>query len=148
MAGGRATGTKGRQGPKRARDDDSGAFRTVASNKLIGRDATTGRMVTFRSRPVSAKVAGPKEAKLGTPVARAISELAETGRLTGARSEKISARVDPGVMEAAAERLGLRRTDVSDVVNAALALAAAPDRFKTWLRTTEDTLPDDFELAV
>jgi hypothetical protein len=33
-------------------------------------------------------------------------------------------------------------------VNASLALAAAPDRFKTWLRETKDTLPDDFELAV
>lgn len=82
------------------------------------------------------------------PIARAMSELAATGKLTGSRSEKISARVDPGVMKAAAERLGLEKTDVSDVVNAALALAAAPDRFKAWLGTTEDRLPDDFELAV
>ena len=68
--------------------------------------------------------------------------------VAGGRSEKISARVDPGVLGAAAERLGLDKQDVSDVVNASLAVAAAPDRFKAWLRNTGDTLPDDFELAV
>jgi hypothetical protein len=81
-------------------------------------------------------------------VARALAELASASRITGTRSEKISARVDPGVLGAAAERLGLDRRDVSDVVNASLAVAAAPDRFKAWLRDTEDTLPDDFELAI
>jgi len=55
-------------------------------------------------------------------------------------------RVDPGVMRAAAARLGL--TNPSDVVNASLAVAAAPDRFKAWWAETHATLPDDFELAV
>ncbi|HEY1935995.1 MAG TPA: hypothetical protein VGG99_28650 [Acetobacteraceae bacterium] len=108
---------------------------------------------TLANRP---SAAGTKSIARTTPnpprgnatVSRALAELAAAGKLTGQRSEKISARVDPGVMQAAAARLGLRRDDVSAVVNAALAVAAAPDRFKTWLRTTEDTLPDDFELAI
>ena len=54
-------------------------------------------------------------------------------------------RVDPGVLRAAA-RLGM--TNPSDVVNASLAVAAAPDRFKAWWAQTHAALPDDFELAV
>jgi len=77
---------------------------------------------------------------------RAVTELAAMGAITGARSQKISARVDPGVLAAAAERLGLAHP--SDVINASLALAAAPDRFKTWLRATPDRLTDDFEPAL
>jgi hypothetical protein len=78
----------------------------------------------------------------------ALAELARTGKLTGANSEKISVRIDPGLMKAAAERLGLPHDAITHVVNAALALAAAPDPFKVWLRETTDRLPDDFELAV
>lgn len=78
-------------------------------------------------------------------IARALEELAIAGQLTGAQSERISVRVDPGVVTAAAARLGLDRGNISELVNAALALAAAPDRFKAWLRDTPDTLPDDFE---
>lgn len=57
------------------------------------------------------------------------------GAVTGTRSQKISARVDPGVMRAATARLRLARlrlTNPSDVVNASLAVAAAPDQFKAW----------------
>ncbi len=77
---------------------------------------------------------------------RALAELAARGAITGARSQKVSARVDPGVLAAAAERLGLAHP--SDVINASLALAAAPDRFKAWLRATTDRLTDDFEPAL
>lgn len=79
------------------------------------------------------------------------SEAPRTAReraVLGKRSIEISARVDPGVLRAAAERLGLDARDVSDVVNASLAVVAAPDRFKVWLRNTKDTLPDDFEAAI
>jgi hypothetical protein len=79
-------------------------------------------------------------------VAAALAELRLAGAVTGARSQRISVRVDPGVMRAAAARLGL--TNSSDVVNASLAVAAAPDRFKAWWAETQATLPDDFELAV
>jgi hypothetical protein len=79
-------------------------------------------------------------------VAAALAELRLAGAVTGARSQRISVRVDPGVMRAAAARLGL--TNPSDVVNASLAVAAAPDRFKAWWAETQATLPDDFEPAV
>ena len=79
-------------------------------------------------------------------VARAVAELAARGAVTGTRSQKISTRVDPGLMAAAKQRFGL--ASEADVINASLAVAAAPDRFKAWLRDTQDTLTDDFELAV
>ncbi len=79
-------------------------------------------------------------------VARAVAELVSRGVVTGTRSQKVSTRVDPGLMAAAKQRFGL--ASEADVINASLAVAAAPDRFKAWLRDTQDTLTDDFELAV
>lgn len=76
---------------------------------------------------------------------RALLVLLRRGEFTGTRSRKISTRVDPAVMEAAKRRFGL--TNDADVINASLAMAAAPDRFKTWLDRHE-TVSDDFEPAV
>ena len=76
----------------------------------------------------------------------ALRQLEDAGIATGANSRKLSVRIDPGVLNGAAKQLGL--SNPSDVVNASLALAAAPDRFKIWLRESEDVLPDDFELPV
>jgi len=76
----------------------------------------------------------------------AIETLARSRILTDSRSRKLSIRVDPGPFELLAERLGT--DNPTEVINAALALAAAPNRFKMWLMTTEDRLPDDFELPV
>ena len=90
--------------------------------------------------------AGIRGERIDRHVAAALAELRLAGAVTGARSQRISVRVDPGVMRAAAARLGL--TNPSDVVNASLAVAAAPDRFKAWWAETHATLPDDFELAV
>ena len=81
-------------------------------------------------------------------VGRALARLAAEGKVAGVRSDKISARVDPGIFSAAAAQLGLAESEVSDVVNASLAIAAAPDRFKAWLTDSGDTLPDDFALAI
>jgi hypothetical protein len=81
-------------------------------------------------------------------IGRALTALAAEGKVAGARSAKISVRVDPGVLAAAAARFGMAKSDVSDVVNASLAVAAAPDRFKEWLRDPGETLPDDYELAI
>jgi hypothetical protein len=103
---------------------------------------------TPRERAVPAAAAPEKRAARHPDVAGAMARLAAAHRVAGKRSAKISARVDPGVLGAAAERLGLDRQDVSEVVNASLALAAAPDRFNEWLRNTKDTLPDDFEPAI
>ncbi len=46
--------------------------------------------------------------------------LAAEGKVACARSAKISVRVDPGVLAAAAARFGMAESDVSDVVNASL----------------------------
>ena len=105
---------------------------------------TAGRASQTTRRHASAN------ANAGVPIERhvaaALAELRLAGAVTGARSQRISVRVDPGVMRAAAARLGM--TNPSDVVNASLAVAAAPDRFKSWWAETHATLPDDFELAV
>jgi hypothetical protein len=90
---------------------------------------------------------GAKRKHRHPDIDRAFEALAAEGKLAGARSVKISARVDPGVLAAAAARFGLAESDVSDVVNASLAVAAAPDRFKAWWNDPGDPLPDDFQLA-
>ncbi len=90
--------------------------------------------------------AGIRSERIDRHVAAALAELRLAGAVTGARSQRISVRVDPGVMRAAGARLGL--TNPSDVVNASLAVAAAPDRFKAWWAATHATLPDDFEPAI
>ena len=112
---------------------------------------------------VKRKARGPKGQPAVKPVAKgfthvkgalpaagelsaAIETLARARVLTDSRSRKLSIRVDPGPFELLAERLGT--DNPTEVINAALALAAAPNRFKTWLMTTEDRLPDDFELPV
>jgi hypothetical protein len=89
---------------------------------------------------------GTNGERIDRHVAAALDELWLAGAVTGTRSQRISVRVDPGVMRAAAATLGL--TNPSDVVNASLAVAAAPDRFKAWWAETRATLPDDFELAI
>lgn len=105
--------------------------------------ATSGRADPLVPGPVLAKLAHRHP-----EVARALQELAASGKVTGTRAGKISARVDPGVFAAAAQRFGLQESQVSEVVNASLAVAAAPDKFKEWFRAERDRIPDDFELAI
>ncbi len=90
--------------------------------------------------------AGTRSGRIDRHVAAALAEQRLAGAVTGTRSQRLSVRVDPGVMRAAGARLGL--TNPSDIVNASLAVAAAPDQFKAWWAETHATLPDDFELAV
>jgi hypothetical protein len=78
-------------------------------------------------------------------VAEALQRLAASGVLTG-RSDKVSARLDQGLLAAAARKLGTRNT--TEVVQAALAAFVAPDPFVEWLLSDKDRLPADFELAV
>ncbi|HEY0526119.1 MAG TPA: hypothetical protein VGD08_22185 [Stellaceae bacterium] len=86
------------------------------------------------------------QSRFASDVAAAVEDLRRQGKAAGTLSRRITVRVDPGILEAAAERFGT--TTPSDTVNASLAAAAAPNRFKQWLRETQDTLPDDFELAI
>jgi len=76
----------------------------------------------------------------------ALSTLAASGKLKGSRTERLSARVDPGLIKAARTKTGLN-TD-SELVNAALAVLAAPDDFGPWFAAQAGRLPKDFELEL
>jgi hypothetical protein len=72
--------------------------------------------------------------------------LEHRGILLGAQSKRLSVRVDPGLVEEAKRRSGVRGD--SELVNAALALMAGGDNFGTWLVGQKGRLSDDFELAI
>jgi len=76
----------------------------------------------------------------------ALSTLAASGKLKGARTKRLSARVDPGLIKAARSRTGLNND--SELVNAALAVLAAPDDFGPWFAAQAGRLSKDFELAI
>jgi hypothetical protein len=79
-------------------------------------------------------------------VAFAIKSLTESGKLTGARSRRVSARLDPGLVEAARSKTGLKKD--SDLISAALAVIAAPDDFGPWFAAQAGRLAKDFELEL
>jgi hypothetical protein len=76
----------------------------------------------------------------------AFSTLAASGKLKGSRTERLSARVDPGLIKAARAKTGLGND--SELVNAALAVLAAPDDFGPWFAAQAGRLPKDFELEL
>ncbi|MBV8457795.1 MAG: hypothetical protein JO122_14395 [Acetobacteraceae bacterium] len=61
-------------------------------------------------------------------------------------AEKISARIDDGLLAAAARKLGTE--NITQVLQAALAVFVAPDPFVTWFCAEADKLPQDFEPAI
>jgi hypothetical protein len=76
----------------------------------------------------------------------ALATLTANGALTGARTKRLSARVDPGLINAARTKTGL--SNDSELVNAALAVLAAPDDFGPWFAAQAGRLPKDFELEL
>ena len=76
----------------------------------------------------------------------ALSTLAASGKLEGSRTERLSARVDPGLIKAARTKTGLNND--SELVNAALAVLAASDDFGPWFAAQSGRLPKDFELEI
>ena len=76
----------------------------------------------------------------------AFSTLAASGKLKGSRTERLSARVDPGLIKAARAKTGLGND--SELINAALAVLAAPDDFGPWFAAQAGRLPKDFELEL
>ena len=108
-----------------ARAAKSGTVRTAVQRRWRLADGTGGDALT-RSR-----------------LEFALAELEKAGIMAGARSEKLSARVDPGLLAAARRRTGLRSD--SDLINAALAMVAGGDDFGTWLVQQAGRLPDGFE---
>ena len=103
-------------------------------------------MVQTTSTTKSAKRAG--KIRLGgmdnLRVQRALSVLREKGVLGKSASTKVSARLDPGLMEAARAKIGAK-TD-TELLTAALAVVAGGDDFGAWLVTQGEVLPADFEL--
>ena len=79
-------------------------------------------------------------------LAHAMQTLQRRGVLKGVRSRKMSVRVDPGLLEEARARSGVKGD--SDLVNAALALMAAPNDFGIWLLSQRGSLSKDFEPAI
>jgi hypothetical protein len=81
----------------------------------------------------------------GVQAAEALRQLSGAGVLSG-HAEKISARIDDGLLAAAAHKLGTE--NITQVLQAALAVFVAPDPFVTWFCTETDKLPHDFEPAI
>ncbi len=91
-------------------------------------------------RPVSLKLT----AYPTTRVRQALTFLSAKGVLGQGGSRKVSARLDPGLLDAARAKLGVDND--TDLLTAALAIAAGDDEFGGWLVTRGARLPADFEL--
>ena len=65
--------------------------------------------------------------------------------LTG-QADKVSTRIDHGLLAAAARKVGSDNTTA--VVQAALAAFVAPDPFVEWFLSDRDRLPADFERVI
>jgi hypothetical protein len=87
-----------------------------------------------RNRTLEARLEFAREALVGS------------GRLTGRRTRKIGARLDPGLVEAAMQRSGIESETA--LLEAALTLLAEPDDFGVWLVGQRGKLDKDFELAL
>lgn len=101
-------------------------------------DAPKQRSAPRRNAATSGGVAAAQASE-------ALRKLRADGVLTG-EAEKVSARIDRGLLAAAARKLGSDNTTA--VVQAALAAYVAHDPFVEWLLSDRDRLPPDFELAI
>jgi hypothetical protein len=111
----------------------------MTSMKRAKKARPRGRRVSFpRARPIDPITSARVEFALST--------LAASGTLKGSRTERLSARVDPGLIKAARTKTGLNND--SELVNAALAVLAAPDDFGPWFAAQSGRLQKDFELEL
>jgi len=104
-------------------------------------------MAPLKTKSLLRKVKPPKLGRPKRPVlgirptypivsarlAFAFKTLREHGLLAGARTKRLSARVDLGLINAARIKTGLE--NYSDLINAALAVIAAPADFGPWFAT-------------
>jgi hypothetical protein len=90
-------------------------------------------------------MARKRDRLLASRIDFARNALAESGQLTGRRTRRIGARVDPGLVEAAMQRAGI--DSETALIEAALTLLAEPDDFGQWLVSQRGTLDEDFELG-
>ena len=95
-----------------------------------------------RRRGVVAKL--PGDPIVSARLTFALNVLTQGGQLVGARTKRMSARVDPGLLKAARTKTGLKND--SDLICAALAVIAASDDFGPWFAAQAGRLPKDFEL--
>src|ERR1700730_12713644 len=102
-----------------------------------------GRRTDHQRRPARP---GKVDPVISAKLAFALRIRAENGKLTGTRTRRVSARVDPGLVEAARIKTGLNND--SELINAALAVIAAPDDFGPWFAAQAGRLPKDFELEL
>ena len=90
------------------------------------------------------RAATPKVAAFQAPrVQHALAGLIAKGVLGRSGTRKVSARLDPGLLDAARAKLGADND--TDLLTAALAIAAGEDDFGAWLVTRGARLPADFE---
>lgn len=106
------------------------------------RTAASTRGPPRRRRRVAAKL--PRDPIVSAKLTFALRALAQGGQLAGARTKRMSARVDPGLLKAAKAKTGLKSD--SDLICAALAVIAASDDFGPWFAAQAGRLPKDFEL--
>jgi len=78
-------------------------------------------------------------------ISEALRQLGAGGVLTG-QAKKVSARIDHGLLAAAARKVGSDNT--TEVLQAALAAFVTPDPFVAWFLSDKDRLPADFERAL
>ena len=104
----------------------------------------TGRATALAQRRAKTKLVGSADPIVVARLKHALNALETSGRLNGARTKRLSARVDPGLVEAAKAKSGIQND--SDLINAALAAIAEPDDFGAWLVSQAGTLPADFEI--
>jgi hypothetical protein len=93
-------------------------------------------------RPAKRKLAGSTDPMVVARLTYAAKAVERSGALQGRRTRRLSARVDPGLLEAAKAKSGIQND--SDLINAALAAIAEPDNFGAWLVAQAGTLPPDF----
>ncbi|SRR6266849_5325860 len=118
--------------------DQVAAMETVRASRA-GASRRSFRTPVRRSPEVSNNV-------VAAQVATILRALKAKGVLTG-RADKLSARIDHGLLAAAAHKLGSQ--NMTEVVQAALAAFVAPsDPFVEWLLSDKDRLPADFERAI
>lgn len=98
-----------------------------------------------KRRPSSRRDAAIGDTIAAAQASEALQKLRADGVLAG-EAEKVSVRIDRGLLAAAAQKLGSDNTTA--VVQAALAAYVAPDPFVEWLLSDRDRLPPDFELAI
>jgi hypothetical protein len=109
-------------------------------NSIMGA-ARTGR-ASKRRRAFTAHL--PPDPIVSARLTFALQVLAQKGQLVGARTKRMSARVDPGLLKAAKSKTGLKND--SDLISAALAVIAASDDFGPWFAAQAGRLSQDFTL--